>query len=494
MTTTAFRERAAPDASGPARHLLYPAVIVAVALISGLAFAHPSLIRSVMLMALLPAVVGVGLLAPSKLLYGMAVWLVVLGLIRRLMDTTAPAGLGGLGDPLLLVEPAVMILLVAVAGRRGAFRGRTRLANAVLVLTVLAVVEAVNPLQGSPLVGVAGMLFVLVPILAFWVGRAMVDDEVLRKLLSLIAVLAIPAVAYGLFQQYAGMPSWDAAWVRTAGYAALNVGGTIRSFGTFSSASEYGAYLGIGLVIFAAAFTKRHIFPFALAAACLLGYGIFYESIRGIVVLGAGALALMAAARFGLRPAGALLAGLGGIVILGVLAGHFASQASAASTPGAALVQHQVQGLANPLNPNSSTLKGHFAEMVSGFHSAVTVPIGHGTGSITIAASRYGGANKGTEVDPSNVGVAFGLPGLIAYLVVVVLGLLRTYRIALTTRSWWTLAALGLLVVTFLQWTNGGQYAVAWLPWLVMGWADRSDAGGVLLASPSLDATALQYR
>lgn len=476
MTSPALRTRLPrpPAATTPVRHLLYPAVIVVVAVVSGLAFVHPSLLRPVLLLAVIPAVAGVGLLAPSRLIYLLAVWLVALGLVRRLVDTTAPSTLGGLGDPLLLVGPAIMVVLVVVASQKGAFRDRSRLANAVLVLTVLAGVEVVNPLQGSPLVGISGSLFILVPILAFWVGRALVDDEVLRRLFRLVAVLAVAAVAYGLFQQFRGLPSWDSAWVRNSGYVALHVGNTIRAFGTFSSAAEYAGFLGIGLVICAAAFTKRAVFPVALAAACLLGYGIFYESGRGVVVLGAGALALMLAARLGLRPAFALVTGLLGLLALSAVAGHFASSTPSATAPGAALVQHQVQGLANPFNSQDSTLNGHFSEMVNGFRSAFTVPIGHGTGSVTIAASRYGGTVKGTEVDPSNVGVALGLPGLAAYLVVVVAGLLSLYRTAATARTWWTLAALGVVVATFLQWTNGGQYATAWLPWLVLGWADRT--------------------
>jgi hypothetical protein len=30
------------------------------------------------------------------------------------------------------------------------------------------------------------------------------------------------------------------------------------------------------------------------------------------------------------------------------------------------------------------------------------------------------------------------------------------------------------LVITLLQWLNGGQYAVAFLVWLVLGWVDRA--------------------
>jgi hypothetical protein len=38
-----------------------------------------------------------------------------------------------------------------------------------------------------------------------------------------------------------------------------------------------------------------------------------------------------------------------------------------------------------------------------------------------------------------------------------------------------SLAVAGLLVVTFGQWLNGGQYAVAPLLWFLAGWASRPD-------------------
>src|SRR5205823_5866653 len=99
----------------------------------GATMIHPGLIRATVLVVLLPALVAVGLRKPSALIYGLAVWLVALGLVRRLFSTTAPLTHGGLGDPLLLVEPTIMVILTAIAFRRGAFRYRTRLANAVLV-------------------------------------------------------------------------------------------------------------------------------------------------------------------------------------------------------------------------------------------------------------------------------------------------------------------------------------------------------------------------
>lgn len=449
--------------------LVIGAVVAGSVFALGVAVAHDVLLRVVLLVAIAPVVVGLALVAPATLVVVLAVWLTALGLIRRLVDTTAGAVTGGFGDPLLLVAPMVLVVLAAVAMRRGAFRDRSRLANAVLALSVLALVEAGNPLQGSPLVGVAGLLFMLVPMLAFWVGRSLLDDTRLKRLLGVVVVLAVAAAVYGLVQQYGGLPSWDARWARTAGYAALHIGSGIRAFGTMSSSSEYVGFLGIGLVVCMASLSRLSLAPLAVMVGGLLGFGIFQDSSRGVVVLAVAAAAIMWAARRGMRPGAALGVGALGLVALVVAVGH-ASGAAAASS---AAVQHQVNGLANPFNSADSTLPGHFSEMVTGLRSAFTMPIGHGTGSVSLAASRFGGSAQGTEVDPSNIGVALGLPGLVVFLVVVADGLRSAYSAAARDRSWWALALLGVLVVTFLQWTNGGQYSVAWLPWLVLGAVDR---------------------
>jgi O-antigen ligase len=70
--------------------------------------------------------------------------------------------------------------------------------------------------------------------------------------------------------------------------------------------------------------------------------------------------------------------------------------------------------------------------------------------------------------------VALGIPGLIAYAVILVAGLRRMYRLARSRRDPLAVVALGIVVVTTLQWFNGGQYAVAFLPWLAFGWADNA--------------------
>jgi hypothetical protein len=284
------------------------------------------------------------------------------------------------------------------------------------------------------------------------------------------------AAIYGLVQTLAGFPAWDQHWIEAVtangSYAALNVGGVIRAFSSFSSSAEYASFLGLGVVIWFALARKKSLLLLALAAMSLLGIAIVLDSSRGIVVLGVVALGVMVAARAHLPLPTAAVAGVLAVVVLVLAISHFVPQHLGATGGTAALINHQVGGLSQPLNPQSSTLRIHLQELARGLRSAFTNPLGHGTGSITLAASKFGGAAQGTEVDPANAAEAWGLSGLAAYLVIAFVGLTRAYRIATRRRDPLALAVLGVLVVTFLQWLNGGQYAVAWLPWLALGWVD----------------------
>ena len=211
-------------------------------------------VRGALLVSALPLVVAVVGRSTRGTLIGLAVWLVALGLIRRLVSSGTGASVSH--DPLLLVGPAALGALFIVSAGRGAFRRRTPLASSVLLLSLLALVEAFNPLQGGFLIGLGGLLLVMFPMLAFWVGRVLVDRDLLRLLLRLLSVLAALDAFYGLVQQFAGFPSWDLRWINTSGYAALNVGGFDRSFGSFSSSQEYAVFLCIGLVLWVALFRR----------------------------------------------------------------------------------------------------------------------------------------------------------------------------------------------------------------------------------------------
>jgi hypothetical protein len=418
------------------------------------------------------ALVGLFLVRADRVGYPvlvvLMVWLVLLGLTRRLL--TAAIGQPTL-DPLLLVAPAVWAVLFTVAVRKGALRERRALSTAVLAFGAVTVAASLNASQQPLLAGITGLLFVAVPQLAFWIGRVLPTAD-LRRLLRAALPLTVAAALYGLVQ-LAWLPSWDARWVYTLGYESLNVHGTIRPFGTSSSAAEFAFLLAIGIVVWAT--LRSRSTPVTVFSVALLTTALFLESGRGVVIMAVVALAAIAAARRGVSPGYAAGAMAVAVLLVMLLAG-FVAPDSVRGTRLSGLVAHQVDGLANPLDPQSSTFVAHLAIYGEGFRAAVDHPLGLGLGANNLASVRFGGTQMLTEQDVSNAAASLGIPGLVVFLAVAALGYWRAYGLARRTRDPVALVALGVLVVTFGQWLNGGQYGVAWLPWLLLGWVDARGA------------------
>jgi hypothetical protein len=454
------------------RTLLLGVGVLMACLLAARLLTEPRELRLAVLGAAVALVFGLSAVSSARLLFGLVVWLTALGFLRRVLNVISPTPHA---DPLLLVGPLAIVILFIAAARRGAFEKRSRLASAVLALNALALVGAFNPLQGSLTTGLAGLLFVLVPTLAFWIGRGLCDDRTVGKLLKLFAVLSIPVAIYGLAQTFVGFPSWDAAWIAAhrTDYGAITVQGVARAFASFSAASEYAFFVAIGLIVWTSFGLTPVLAPLAAGAVGMLGVALFYEGSRGVIISGLVALALMAGARAGVRLK-ASLALCAVLILLLPSAVRRIVGSDSGSGYSSPLVARQVEGLRNPTSPTASTLQAHIDLVKQGIHSARLEPLGRGTGTVTIAGKKFGGTGAGTEADPSNAAVAWGIPGLIVYLVILVEAIRRAYRFASVRRDWLAPAALAIIVVTALQWLNGGQYAVAFLPWLLLGWIDRS--------------------
>jgi hypothetical protein len=437
-------------------------------ILAGAFVGDPWLLRVALAGSVLAVIVAAAIRKPDALLLGLSGWLVVLALSRRLLSGVLPSTTI---DPLLLIGPVALVLLAVVARDRGAFQNRTPLATAVLVYTVLTVVGVLNPLQGNLVGGVSALLF-FTPLVAFWIGRSL-GDVVMRRLLLMLAWLAIPAAGYGLLQVFRGFPVWDAAWIERIGVSSLSVNGATRPFASFSSPGEYGFFLAIGTVIWLA-FARRGTRVAAAAVAVLLTVGLVHVASRGLVVMLLIAAALMFGARHRLSLPASLAAGTALLLLLPMTVGRLAP--TTADDSSSRLIARQTEGLANPLDSESSTARIHADMVVNGMRFAFREPLGLGPGAVTIAGSKFGGRSRGAEADPGNAAVSLGLPGLLTYLALVGFGYMTVFRVAQRRRDGLALAALGILTVTLLQWLNGGMYAVAFLPWLVLGWADRDRA------------------
>lgn len=436
---------------------------------TGAGVAASGLLRVAVVLVGVAVFVAACLRSPQRAVLGLLLWLATFGTLRRLL----PSGASGDADPLLLVAPCVVALLVVVAAGRGAFRSPSRFAGAVLLFCGLTVLSAVNPLQGGIFVGAAGLLFVLVPMLWFWIGRALVDDQLLSRILTLLAWVSLAAAIYGLYQVYIGLPSWDRRWVDSKGYVSLFVTrSAIRPFASLSSSSEYVGLLAVGTVLWALRMRKAtHAIPAAIALG-ILGWALTVASVRGALVVVPITLGVVFAASRGFGVGRTALFGFSALFLLALAVSRI-DPGNVGGARTSALVSRSVSGLSDPFDPNVSTLPVHIEALVGGLSEAVRNPVGNGVGVITIAADRFGDSeNASTDVDPSNVAVAMGVPGLVTYAIVVLLAMRMAFHRARNRRDYLGLAALGIALVTSLQWLNGGSYAVAPLPWLVLGWLD----------------------
>lgn len=405
---------------------------------------------------------------PSLTMGGALIWLTLQGLIRRLL---IPVAGWSSNDPLLLIVPVVVILCCL---QHGAFRrpwnGLTRL---MVALCAMLLFESVTPLGAGLRANMVGALFVLIPVLWFFVGRT-VHPNVVRAVLRVLPWAALPVMAYGLWQLLVGLPPWDAAWVQTVGYAALDLAGHVRPFGTFASSAEYeGFLLCASAVAFGIAFKSRGLrVPLYLALGVVSFIGGFLDGSRTGVVLTVGGIGVLWAYR---RPSHRLarLALTAAGVVVGYFAlvhgHHFQSPATAGSSSATnAVFQHQMQGLTHPLSKKDSTLSVHLRMMRAGFMSGFHHPLGLGVGVITLAGSRFGSAVVNSEFDVTNMFIAGGVLGGVTYLaawLTTLIWALRPPRNVTLERY----LLPGLLLGAFGQWLNGGYYLLSALIWLIIG-------------------------
>jgi hypothetical protein len=355
------------------------------------------------------------------------------------------------------------------------------------------VIQVFNPFAiGGLLAAAGGLLFVGVPMLWFFVGRELCDRRsVVVMIYGTIFVACLVAI-YGMLQtRFGSVPSWDREWVQVNGYGSLFVSdrpssNLRRPFGTFSSNQEYAAFLSIA-VTFVAALVLRRRYVVALALP-LLVLALFLAGGRGYMVTTALAGVILLALLTRQWLVGIL------VVVVGVLGAYAAASTfgpridRAAGLTGDAIVERNVSGILNPLDPNKSTVILHWDNIVRGFRDGIANPAGRGTGATSIATKLTDSENVDTENDVANAFVNLGIVGGLLYVVIIVLvfrGVLGRY---FRDRDVLSFAVAGLLVVTFGQWLNGGLYAVAPLFWFLAGWATRSEPVGVVSSSGAAPA------
>lgn len=437
---------------------------------------HPEWWRALLAGAITINLIVIAMKWPRAAVVATLLWLPFLAFVRRIL-------IGEAGwtqnDPLLLVGPLAALFLcyrIFVVERREL--AQDRLSKLVLVLLAIAFLGAFNPFGGGGVFGgLAGLIYIGIPLLWFFIGRELGTRRLVTGLLYAVVVIAVGIGAYGLFQtEFGHLPRWDVEWFQITGYAGA-VAGTgengellYRPWGTFSSNSEYSGYLAFALIIALAMLYHRR--PVLVFTVPVLALAIVLAGGRSVVALTLLTGVVLTALRTRNKVIALLIVVAGIGFVYGVALAFGDRIDRAANLSGSVTADRQASGLLNPLDPNESTFLSHWDNLVGAIETGVANPVGLGTGASNIGARVDGGGGTETDIDIGDAFVSFGLLGGVIFLVIIVLSFKTVFgRYIRGKPDPLMFAVAGILVVNFGQWLQGGHYAASALMWFLLGWA-----------------------
>ncbi len=379
-------------------------------------------------------------------------------------------------DPLLVVGPVVAVVLwvVAITSKRVALD--TPLSKWILLLMAIMTVHIFNPLQGGLMVGITGAVFMLVPLLWYWVGKSFGSEEFLETFFfRLIVPLACLAALFGFYQVFFGYPEYQLEWWRPRAHEMV-IGrdeDTLRPLSVFPNIAEYTRYLSVALLACAALVLRKRSVLLASAAGVFLFIALLVSGVRGPVVFSLFSIALMwtilgrSVSVWVPRLAIAVVIGLFGLTF-----GLTQVQEGAVHFDGT--VQTALERQTGVLEgTGGGTIAIHLNLINIAAYRTAQQPLGRGTGYTTRAAGRYGEGGWSSEKDFTDMFIAFGIPGGIVYLIVLAYTGLLAVRYWLRERNTVGLIVVGVLVFAVFGWIQPGQYVMTPIIWFCVGCLDR---------------------
>lgn len=336
-------------------------------------------------------------------------------------------------DPILLfpavVTAAIWIGVIVFYGPTVLYYlRRSGILIASTLLMGLFALQIINPLQGNLLVGVAGALFFIIPIMWLYFGLV-IDPEDMQRLLQMVVVIGVVTSLYGLYQHFFGLSEVEEYELTSKGF--LKYFGSerdVRIMSTFSGLVDFARYLSIsGFLAFAYFWRRKRALSMLLLLGLMLWAMLYTASRSAFLVMIFSIVMLLVLTGATMRQV--LVRGIAAAVVIVAIYGMFyrsdSRQVYRQDFSANPFVVHTLSGITHPTQESSfktriKTWAGITRNAIFGLPFG---PLGHGLGSTTAAASKFEGGEY-FEADSFFFEITYG-SGLIApVLFLVIVGLL----------------------------------------------------------------------
>ena len=437
-----------------------------------------------LLLLVLLSVLGLMSLAPIRGIYILTLFLPFMYFLRRAVlnfQEFSPR------DP-ILVFPAITTLAMSVGviifygPRLLHYFRNSALLKVCTFLAGVMVLQIFNPLQGSLVVGLAGAMFFIVPMLWLLFGLILPREDMIR-ILKIILVLGCITALYGLYQRYFGLSEVEVYELKSKQF--LKTFGSlsdVRVMSTFSGLSDFSRYLTVSTFIAFAYFwrTKNSVLMVLLVA--LQFFAMLYTAMRtSFLVTFFSMLMLMIV---GGRNAKQVVArGMVALLVVCVLYSftyrYDARNVYTSRMSSNPFVVHTLSGISHPTQESTFQVRLKIWAYVIG-STIWPYPVGRGLGSTTVAAKKFeGGDYYDTDSYFFELFYGSGLAAPILFMILVVMLLKRLTRLCLDWPDQYVYKiCFGLVCGVLLSSVFGltlRDNIIGPTAWLIIGWIIKEE-------------------
>jgi len=436
-------------------------------------------IRWIVLLLLL--VLGLLCLAPKRGVYIVTVFLPFMYFLRRQVLYFNEFSKT---DPILLFPPLVTIamflgFIIFYPDRFFRYLQESMLMKLLIALQVVYCLEIFNPLQGNLLVGVAGAIYFIIPILWVFMGT-LLDEKDIRRIFLIMIVIGTLTGMYGIYQHYFGLSDVEKYELEAKNFF-KTLGNKARVMSTFAGIGDFSLYISISSFLAFTHFWRTKANPFYLAAMCGTMLALIWVAVRSNFFTLAFSIIIFLIV-YSKDRRSILVRAVASFVIVGGIYSYLYTyspediwQASGSSSN--PFIVHTISGMAHPTQENS--FKGRVGNWAYIVKSAFTeFPAGRGLGSTTNAATKFAGT-EGREADSMFFELMYGSSPFAALLFVLIMIFFFRDAVTLAVNSenaFTYRVTLGVLAAYFLGSIFGQNLrdiVNAPFGWLLIGWTVR---------------------